>query len=331
MTLSRCKEPVHSRQSFRSGRRDPYLRTKQVEAANKHPTKTSPICKAVARNTSDALRRLHASCTASQKQAAQMSDNKGAWSSGGVSSLPRNNSLETLSDLDLPHQDSPAARCIVTEATGVEDPSPIFIRDLFVQASQQKVAGATNGDMHQEQSLPGWDIMLPLPQVIVEQYQPGVNDFMTGVVCPAYQPLQTPAELAGLTHDDNNNTICNGTLACMDGTMPKMLFDRDAFARLNLLGLPEHISLLPEDFHITMAGIRVAFVEMFRAGGPRQYEDHELVAQLHMVGGRPKEAKIKILYPEDLVPIESGEHWGELHMKYWEQLRDLAEESARLE
>ena len=260
-----------------------------------------------------------------------MSGFQGAWPSARTASLPRNISLETLAEIDLPHPDSITARCLVTEATGVEDPSPSFIRDLFVQISQQTAAAAKKNGIFQEQRFAAQRSIPPFLEVVVEQYQPGVNDFMTGAVSPAHQPLRAPAELASLIRDDNDSTVCNEALDYMNMSMPKMIFDRDGFSRLDLLDLPQNIGSLPEDFHITMAGIRVAFLEIFGTGGQRAYEDGELIAQLLMLGGKPRKPKIMILYPEDLVPIESGENWGELHRQYWKELRDMAEERPRWE
>ena len=318
MVSKSVRRKQRSREIIESGDSIPHA-TKQLEAANKHGTKKSSVVKAAARKTSDALQHRPASCNPSKYQGAQMSGFPGGWPADGAPSSPRDISLETLVGCDLPHPDSPTARFLVTEATGFEDPSPTFIREVFAQLSQQRAADSAKEA--EQQDVP------PLPRIIVERHRPGVNDSMAGAASAVHQPRRTAAELANLTRDDNYSTVCNDTLTYMNQYMPRFVFDRDAFADLNLFHLPQHINLLPLDFHVTMAGIRVAFMEIFGGNVPGEYEDHELLAQLQIVGGRPKKERIRILYPEDLVPLPDvpEEAWGELHRKYWEEIRGMAE------
>jgi hypothetical protein len=220
---------------------------------------------------------------------------------------------ELLKGAGLPHPQAPAARYLVAELTGVEDPSPTFIIETITAVSQPK-------------SVP------QLPRVIVEQYEPGVNDLMTGAMNPALQPRRTPEELARLAQEDNNATVCIFDFRYLNNIMPCRLFSIREIATLNIFNVIDNINRLPAGFHTTTMGLKKVWWEIWRGQADAVYGDELLLMELLKVGGVPgqqysEQAGWGVVYPEDLVPCTSENEWDDDHRTYWKLLADLGRTS----
>lgn len=214
---------------------------------------------------------------------------------------------ETRAAQALPDPDMPEARHLVVQLTGIGDPSPTFIREIFSGI----LARTEDQDRHALQIL------------LWEEHVPGVNDLMSGAIHPATQGLRSPEELAAIPLEDNFDNICSASLPHMEKYMPNKLFNLAAIASLELFNQPEHINLLPSGFHTTVRGLRVAHVELFQGGETRPFDDNDLYNELLKVGGTPRDTRIVVLYPEDLVPCVPEEEWSPLQRQFWEEIRGI--------
>jgi hypothetical protein len=220
---------------------------------------------------------------------------------------------ELLRGADLPHPQAPEARFLVAELTGVEFPSPNFIIESISALTQPQAAAQLLG-------------------VIVEEHQPGVNDLMTGAMNPALQPRRTPEELAHITRDDNNSTLCRFDFRSLDNFMPYRLFSIREIATFDIFHALDNINRLPEGFHTSTLGLKKVWFEIWKGQVDAVYDDQQLLTELVKVGGVPKqqfseENRIGVVYPEDLVPCTSEDEWDNDHRIYWKMLWDLGRTS----
>jgi hypothetical protein len=216
---------------------------------------------------------------------------------------------EFLKSAELPHPEAPTARYLVAELTGVEEPSPTFILETISALSQS-------------QALPQG------PTVVVEQHQPGVNDLMTGAVNPALQLRRTSEELAQITWDDDNATLCRYDFRYLNNFMPYRLFSPREIATLNIFNALDNIERLPAGFHTTTLGLKKVWLEIWKGQAHAVYDDEQLLTELEKVGGVPRqqyggEVEFGVVYPEDLVPCTSESDWDNDHRRYWKLLGDL--------
>ena len=215
----------------------------------------------------------------------------------------------------LSRPEAPVARYLVAELTGVDNPSPTLIIETIT---------ALNNSQSQSQPQPQ-----PQPQpshVQIEQHQPGINDLMMGATHPAFDRPHTAQELASVTQDDNDSTVCRYDFQLLADHMPHKLFGVRDLRPLNLFHVSENIKYLPDGYQTTTLGLKTVWMEVFRGQEQAVYDDEQLLSALLKVGGlpRPQDVPGAIVYPEDLVPCASPKVWDSEHWRFWEQLGDLA-------
>lgn len=200
------------------------------------------------------------------------------------------------------------------------DIDPIFSSDADLPPSLSTDIDLTIPPSHQETEARNGkcsidDFSFPpddaLPEVVVEQYEPGINDIMTGAVDPQ-DALSTNA--LGLSFSDDDDVICSSRHRCgyCYDKMPYRVLRR---SHLYKLGLPlddqRHLDLLPVDLLTTFRGVERAWDEFEDIR--RQYQDEvredeefdpdlnqSLILALAKRGGTSRR---QVVYPEDIRPL----------------------------
>lgn len=226
---------------------------------------------------------------------------------------------DPLAELGLHSPNSPLVRFLIKRLTGVEDPSPSFICDIYSASAKIEGKHAPSAEA------PTPTIPYRAPCATIEDHQPGINDLVSGILDPATHPAKTAAQLQALATRDNNSTLCHNTLTSMNTHMPTKLFTLSDLARFDLFHTVNHLSDLPAGYHTSMVGMRLLDAALCHKGG---YTDAEMFAELRKLGGVPKDKDTRVVFPEDLVPCVPLESLREeTYRLYWKEIRDSAKAS----
>ena len=167
--------------------------------------------------------------------------------------------------------------------------------------------------------------------VTVAAHIHGTNDLMSGALLPP-RPKSNSVSSTTTSHSSSSSsssissstsTITHNTLPHLYRHMPHYMISVRSLKSLSLFSDPAICDAhLPPDFYTTVKGLKRAWDEASEAVPDPEVEvdDVRLVEAVRRRGGSVKGAFARVVYPEDIVPLDGGEGGdGE----FWEEVRGL--------
>ena len=227
--------------------------------------------------------------------------------------------MEGFKNHGLSNDDVITAQTLYWEQLGIEDPSPSLVRDflagLEAQGPIRPLIGSPDGfvDFANE----GY--------AFEEEYEVGVNDFMSGALSERDRARPTPLRVRNvrIAETGDNTTVCERVFDQLSTRFPYYIVDREGLANSDAFRDGEIAYELHEDFHITIRGIHQAQDEACRNAVSENPEDELILAAMLRRGGIPRKDAGWILYPEDLEPIIGPEDGGLYEKRYWDDIKAL--------